>query len=177
MPKAVVIPIAVMLLALGAATAHGASSRAEYVAQADPICQAGSAQEHAAFKSYVKSVKRYDKHHHGDPYRPSKKAIRLVVRHYSRVLAIERSMNSQLSSISAAPGDEAAVNKWLQLRSQAADLLERTTPCGTSPQGEAVDQALPQVTASNSPCAAPDQRLWVSVLLSDPRQTSDRASR
>jgi hypothetical protein len=126
MPKAVVIPIAVMLLALGAATAYGASSRAEYVAQADPICQAGSAQEHAAVKSYVKSVKRYDKHHHGDPYRPSKKAIRLVVRHYSRVLAIERSMNSQLSSISAAPGDEAAVNKWLQLRSQAADLLERT---------------------------------------------------
>jgi hypothetical protein len=119
--------IALAALALGTGTAYGAATRAEYVAQTDPICRVGGVQEQAAFKSYTKSIKRYLKHHPElDPDRPSNGVVRLVVRHYGRVLSIERRVNSELSPISPAPGDEAAVADWLRLRTQSADLLDRT---------------------------------------------------
>jgi hypothetical protein len=119
--------VAVSLLTVAPSIASAASSRTEYVAQADPICQAGQTQQRAALKSYAKSVKRYLKHHSpGEPYRPSKRIVRLVIRYYDQILSVDRSMNSQLSSISPAAGDEAAVAEWLGLRTQSADLLERT---------------------------------------------------
>jgi hypothetical protein len=119
--------IAATALLIAAAPAGAASTRAEYVAQADPICQAGQAQERVAFKSYAKSIKRYLKDHpHPEPNRPSKAVTRLVLRHYSLILSVNRSVNSQLSSINPAAGDETAVAEWLQLRTQSADLLDRT---------------------------------------------------
>lgn len=112
--------------AVAANHATAASTRAEYVAQADPICQAGQTQERAAFEAYRKAIRRYlNRLPHPDPFTPGKKVIRLVVHHYERILAIDRSVNSQLSSISSAPGDEAAVAEWLQLRARSADLLDR----------------------------------------------------
>jgi hypothetical protein len=96
------------------------------VAQTDPICQAGQAQDRATFRAWKKQIKPYLKHHpNRDRDRPSKVVRRLAVRYYDRVLATERDVVSQLSSISPAPGDEAAVGEWLQLRGKSADLLER----------------------------------------------------
>lgn len=122
---------ALIALAVAASPAHAAGTRAEYVAQVDPICHTGDSQHRSAFKAYAKSVKRYLKHHpqhprQDDAYKPSKTIIRMVVRYYTRGLQIERGVNSQLASISPVPGDEAAIGEWLRLRTGSADLLERT---------------------------------------------------
>lgn len=122
------IAAAIMLLALaiGASKATAASTRAEYVSQADPICQAGQVRQKAAFSEYRRSTKRYLKHHpNPDPDRPGKHVLRLAVHYYDRVLALQRGVNSQLGLVIPAPGDEAAVAEWLQLRGTSADLLER----------------------------------------------------
>jgi hypothetical protein len=125
--RAIAVAIGLVVLATPATAANAASTRAEYVAQVDPICQAGQAQERAAFKAYVKSAKRYLRRHpNSDPDKPSKQIFRLVTRLYSRILAIDRSVLAQLNSIPPAAGDEAAVAEWLGVRTQSADLLERS---------------------------------------------------
>jgi hypothetical protein len=118
--------LALIATALFATPASAATTRAEYVGQADPICQAQQLQDRATFRAYKKSIKRYLKHHpNPDPDRPSKTVLRMAMRYYDRVLAIHRRADSELSSISPAPGDEGATAEWLQLRGASADLLER----------------------------------------------------
>jgi hypothetical protein len=51
--------LSVGLIAVWAAPANAASTRAEYIAQVDPICQSFVAPENAAFRSYRKNDKRW----------------------------------------------------------------------------------------------------------------------
>jgi hypothetical protein len=60
--KSIAIAIALVALAASAGTARAASTRAEYVAQVDPICQSAVTQEAAAAQPLTAAVRRMKKH-------------------------------------------------------------------------------------------------------------------
>jgi hypothetical protein len=105
-------------------TAHAASTRAEYVAQVDPICQGGISKEKAAYRALRKDADRLKKRGI-DTSSPTKPVVRLARRYSARVVPIARSIHHRILLVTPAPGDEAAVSQWLQGLEEATDLFER----------------------------------------------------
>jgi hypothetical protein len=60
-----------------------------------------------------------------DPQKPSKPIGRLIVHGYDRLAAFERISDSQIRTVSPAPGDEATAALWLQKRASFTKLLQR----------------------------------------------------
>jgi hypothetical protein len=116
--------IIVIALAIGASAAYGDSTRAEYVAAAEPICKAAQKPTFKAYASFFKGLKRAGLV--GDNPDISKRTARisahLLGAFYLRVSSIFSGTTSQIATISAAPGDEAAVATWLMGRDRAAQL-------------------------------------------------------
>jgi hypothetical protein len=121
---AIAVAIAVLALAIVAQEADAAATRAEYVAQVDPICQAGRAREKAAARSFKKRV-RLLKERGVDLDEPTKRGNRLVVAFYDRIARIYKNVDGQISAVVPAPGDEAIISEWLKRRERPPDLLER----------------------------------------------------
>jgi hypothetical protein len=113
MSRAVALAVPVVLLALGAATAYGASTRAEYVTQVVPICQSAKKPVFKAFGRYSKQVKRLGGNQASD------RALRGPTSHlYLRWASIYGRVTEQLVSIPPPPGDEQTVAAWLGDRGQ-----------------------------------------------------------
>jgi hypothetical protein len=120
------VPSAVIVLAvLTSATAYAASTRAEYVAQVDPICRAGHSKEKTVVRSLKKRARQLQKRGI-DTSQPTKPVIRIAVRYYDRIAAIQRDVNGQISLITPAPGDEATISQWLRERGEYTDLFNRS---------------------------------------------------
>jgi hypothetical protein len=129
-PKAVALTVALVVLALGADTAYGATSRAEYVAQVDPICQAGLAQEAAAARPVVKKLKRLQKQERRARSRKArrraaKRELRVVARFYDFVTGVEQSVTAQIAAIPPAIEDTSLVQVWLRARGEQAVATQR----------------------------------------------------
>ena len=61
MRRAVITAVlSVGVIAVGAAPARAASTRAEYIAQVDPICESFVGTHDAAVKAYNKDAKRWE---------------------------------------------------------------------------------------------------------------------
>jgi hypothetical protein len=106
-------------MAIGAATAHAASTRAEWVAQVDPICEAAQLQEGLASAQLAPLARRV-KQHKGD-----RKTLRKFGRAFNsflqQTIAIERGVNSQIAAIPPAPDDVSLVQVWLRVRGELLD--------------------------------------------------------
>lgn len=125
MPVAIPIAIAFGLVALAIApTAHAASSRAEYVAQVEPICQAAQV---PTFKAYFGSSKGIPTGLDPDHLtkRDVRKVDRALGRLYTRVSKVYGRTSVRIGAIAPAPGDETAVAAWLTGRAQAQALWLR----------------------------------------------------
>jgi hypothetical protein len=109
--------IAVVALAITAGTAIAASTRTEYVAQVDPICQAAHAAGQAETKRYARQVRRLTDDGF-DPDHPSKALLRAAVKFADRIAHIERLSFAQIAAVTPAPGDEETVTEWLRLRAR-----------------------------------------------------------
>jgi hypothetical protein len=114
--------LAVMaLMAVGATSASAASTRAEYVAQVDPICQTAAGPARRALKRFLKDEGRLGKIAH-----PTKRQVRALVNPLARMLirlgSIEAGVTSQIATVQPAPGDEAIVASWVQDRTQYSQL-------------------------------------------------------
>jgi hypothetical protein len=111
----IALVITMIALAITATPAHGASTRAEYVAQVDPICKSELRTEKAVIRP---AKKRYDRlvKRGLDPDKPSKPIGRLVIRVYDHLAQIQREADSQIATVPPAPGDESTVTTWLQDR-------------------------------------------------------------
>jgi hypothetical protein len=117
-------------LAIAAASAYAASTRAEYVAQVDPICQAGQAQEDAIGGPVVKKLKRLqrrEKRAHSRKARAAaqKREFRLLARFYDSVSVIEQNVNTQIAAIPPAVEDTSLVQVWLRARGEEVVLTQR----------------------------------------------------
>jgi hypothetical protein len=105
------LALAITLVALSPAPASAASTRAEYVAQVDPICHGIEVKEIAATRIF----KRRIRHLHVRPVDLESKPVRrAAVRFYRSVLRSFRSGFDQIAAVPPAPGDEAVVSAWLQ---------------------------------------------------------------
>jgi hypothetical protein len=113
--------IAVLALVACAATAQAAPTRADYVAQVDPICQASKASQKHEARKYKRQFRRL-REQGLDPDRPTKRAIRMTVRFYDRLARIQRGTTNQIAIVPPAPGDEPLVAEWLRLRSMRIEL-------------------------------------------------------
>jgi hypothetical protein len=119
--------VAVVPLTIGAITAVSAfasSTRAEYVAQVDPICQ----KAHLAEKREARRFKRQIRHliRKGlDLDHPTKAALHALVGFADRAARIARGAFGQIAAVPPAPGDEATVTEWLRLRSKATNYFHR----------------------------------------------------
>jgi hypothetical protein len=114
---ALTLPAALFAIAVLAAPANAASTRAEYVAQVDPICQ----KAHVAGKRETGRFKRQVRRlvHHGlDPDHPTKAARRASVRFADRVARDRHGALGQIAVIAPAPGDETVAAEWLRLKGQ-----------------------------------------------------------
>jgi hypothetical protein len=111
-------------LAITATTALAASTRAEYVAQTDPICQAGNSREKTVLRSLKKSVGELRKRGI-DTTEPTKPVVHVARRYYGRLVSIARNVIGEISLVAPAPGDEGTVSQWLQLSGQSVDLFQR----------------------------------------------------
>jgi hypothetical protein len=111
-------------VAITATTAYAAATRAEYVAQTDPICRAALAKEQALARSLDRRVRQLEKRG-VDTGASSKQVVRIFVRYFDQLAEIQRNENLQISMVTPAPGDESIVAQWLQKRQEASDLFQR----------------------------------------------------
>jgi hypothetical protein len=112
----------VVALAIAAAPASAATSRADWVAQVDPICQNGQAQEAVAAQPLIRAVKRDKKHR---SRKTSRKAERAVVAFFFQYANIERAVDAQIATVPPAPDDVSLVQVWLRARGELLDLETR----------------------------------------------------
>jgi len=96
--------------------AHAASTRAEYVTQAEGICSAPAGQL-IALVNQINKVKKAAPH-----LTPTQGAHRLGAI-ISRLGQIETNILNQLATLVPAPGDEGTVAQWLQGGRNAANLV------------------------------------------------------
>jgi hypothetical protein len=111
--------IALVLLAISttaAAPANAASTRAEYVAQVDPICQSFVGPNDKAVGAYRKNEKslvRVAKH--GTVKQFLTQRVR-VARSLKRLAATKADLTSQIATVPAPAEDSATVDAWLNYR-------------------------------------------------------------
>jgi hypothetical protein len=120
----IALAITLIALAIIASTAAAASTRAEYVAQVDPICHAAHVKEKAAAHRFKKRAHQLVRRGM-DPDHPSAAGIRAVVRFYGLVIRIQRSLNTDIANVAPAPGDETLISRWLQIRSKVPPRLQQ----------------------------------------------------
>jgi hypothetical protein len=117
----------VVALAITVTTAVAAATRAEYVAQVDPICRSAGQPESKAALAYLKALNKFD--HQIASGVPRKKAINLFVRQtakfFGRVSRIEAFATSQIAGVPPAPGDESTVALWIQQRTEGTGVLNQ----------------------------------------------------
>jgi hypothetical protein len=115
--------LVLVIAALVATPAHAASTRSEYVSQAEGICAAPSQQ----LVSVIRQLNKVQKAAH--KLRPSEAARRLG-KITSRFAQIESNILTQLGTLTPAPGDEATAAQWLQGERNANVLVFRAARIG-----------------------------------------------
>jgi hypothetical protein len=118
----IAIATALIAMAISASSADAATTRAEWVAQVDPICQNGQAQEAIAAQLLFGALRRAKKH----PNRKtSRRADRALAVYFFQYANIERAVNTQIATIPPAPDDVSLVQVWLRARAELLDLETR----------------------------------------------------
>lgn len=116
---AIALGISMVALAITAAPASATTTRADFVAQADPICQNGQAQEAAAIQPFIAAVKHSKKHHNRKARR---RLTRTFIGYFIQYTNIERAVNAQLATVRVAPDDVSLIQVWLRARGELLDL-------------------------------------------------------
>jgi hypothetical protein len=116
-----------VLCAIAAPNAHAATTRAEYVAQVDPICQAGLAQETVAEQQLNRKLRRLKKHEgpRKTRGRTLKRQARALAQFFNVVVTVEQRVNAQIATIPPATEDTSLIQVWLRVRGQEIDLARR----------------------------------------------------
>jgi hypothetical protein len=118
----------VFALALSTAVAQAAATRAEYVAQAEPLCKATSDSLRKPGKKFVKGLRKATPKHKP---KPGSKAAKTYARRVFRIaggfyLVFGRKVSGlqkQLVVIPPPTADAAVLNQWLGSMSLAADTM------------------------------------------------------
>lgn len=120
----VALATTMIALAIAAVNASAATTRAEYIAQVEPICQTAYFAEKAAYKTLHRRIEKAAQQirQHG---RPRKDARSTLFSFYGRMRQVSRTMDAAIQPIPPAAGDEAAVQAWLAGRERSITLNAR----------------------------------------------------
>jgi len=130
--KLIASAIVAIALAVGAASASADTTRAEWVAQVDPVCQNGQAQEVVAAQPLQATVRRTKKHR--DSRKSSQQLARAFTKYFQQYAAIERAVDAQIATIPPAPDDASLVQVWLRARGELLDLEGQFFTSGFKPK-------------------------------------------
>jgi hypothetical protein len=121
--------IVVALLTIGLAAvppAHAASTRGEYVAQVDPICQSFVGPQSNALSSFIKNTKRLGRVAKSSlksgNFKPFVRQTRRTAGALNGYAQIHASMTDQIVAVPAPPSDAGTISTWLNARRQAEGL-------------------------------------------------------
>ncbi|HEX6586185.1 MAG TPA: hypothetical protein VF052_05490 [Solirubrobacterales bacterium] len=121
--------VVVVLLTIGVVTvppAHAASTRAEYIAQVDPICQSFVGPQSNALSSFIKNTKRLGRVAQAAVKSGKFKALLRQIRRTAGALngyaQIHASMTDQIVAVPAPPSDAGTIGTWVNARRQAEGL-------------------------------------------------------
>jgi hypothetical protein len=106
------------LIAVWAGPAEAASTRAEYVAQLDPICQSFVGQNDDAFRAWSKNEKRLGpvaRHGTLKQFGAQTKRVALGLK---RIAQIQANLTNQIATVPPTSEDFATVGIWLNYRRQ-----------------------------------------------------------
>lgn len=122
------ITVAVMMVAL-AITAPGAqatATRAEYVAQVDPICQAAIGPQAKALNAFSKAFEHFKQRVKSGRITKGTftKLLRQTAGFLSRFKGIGANVTTQIEAVPPPPRDEGTVTLWLLNRRAAEELVD-----------------------------------------------------
>jgi len=116
----IVLGLSLGLIAGGAAQADAASTRAEYIAQVDPVCQSFVGPMGDAFAAYQRSFKALN---HAAKTGNTKRFLRGTKRTaaaLNRIAQTRTSMIDQIAPVPPVASDVATINTWLGFLRQEA---------------------------------------------------------
>ena len=119
MRKAVIpFVLSMGLIATSAASADAASTRAEYIAQVDPICQSFVAPNDQAFHAWVKNEKLLGHVARNGTLKQFGAQTKRVARSLKQIAGIEANLTNQIAAVPAPIEDFGTVGTWLNYRRQ-----------------------------------------------------------
>jgi hypothetical protein len=123
----IALAITVIVLATTATGANAATTRAEFVAQVDPICQAAQAQELVAAQQVNRKLRKLRKHPNTRKARRRaiKREFRAIGRFYGYVAVVEQGVNAQVAMIPPAIEDTSLIKLWLRVRAEQVISTQR----------------------------------------------------
>jgi hypothetical protein len=113
---------AIVAVGISAAPAQAASTRAEYIAQADAICQTFTPSLNQTYATYRHNDKRWARLASHGTLKAWVKQTRRTGAALSRYLQVHAALTEQLAALSPAPGDEALIATWISYRRQAESI-------------------------------------------------------
>jgi hypothetical protein len=120
MRKAVIpFVLSVGLVAVWAAPADAASTRAEYIAQVDPICQAFAPRWHNAATAYRKNFKEWERRLTKGTLKGWVSQTDRTFRWLRRLVQIDAGLTDQIAAVPPAPEDAGTVSTWRTNRNKA----------------------------------------------------------
>jgi hypothetical protein len=112
--------LSVGLIAVWAAPADAASTRAEYVAQVDPICQSFEGQLDGAFGALNTNFKRMVRAAKARKGKPFIRGIRRTVSSLNGLAGVHENLSAQIAAVPPGAADSGTVGSWLNyLREEA----------------------------------------------------------
>jgi hypothetical protein len=158
----IALGIAVIALAIGTGTASAATTRADWVAQVDPICQSASQPAGNATRAYFKILKSAGKHAK-NPKQLSHILTAGALRFLRRLATIYSDITERVAVIPPAPGDEAAIAAWLDGRRAAKADVDRALGLGKHGKGKKASRFFTQASQAESQGTANVQDFGLSV--------------
>ena len=111
--------VVVLGAAIGSAPAEAAATRAEYIAQVDPICQNATPPLVKANKAYAKNFNRLIARLRARRFKGIIKVIHRTATALNRFTNIYGSVTDQVAAVPPAPPDAPIIEGWLQHRRDA----------------------------------------------------------
>jgi glutamine synthetase adenylyltransferase len=125
----IVSSFAIALAIAGApSTAGAASTRAEYIAQVDPICQSFVAPVTDSFKAYHRAFKTMNRRAKTGPLKAFFKSIRRTASTLNTIAQVHLSMLQQIAAVPPPSADMAQISAWTTaLGQEQANEVSATT--------------------------------------------------
>jgi hypothetical protein len=118
---------AIALTILLPSTAGAASTRAEYIAQVDPICTSYAGPLGNAFKAYHRNFKSMNRHAKSGTAKAFLKSLRRTAASLNVVAQLHATMIEQIAAVPPAAADVPIIDNWLN-----ALRLEQSNELGAS---------------------------------------------